>query len=377
HYRSYVQLTLNLWKVKNYPEAVHYAQESLNFAPDHPEVLAYSYSLVAQAYEKVNDYPAALHAMNQALHHSHQSDYTYVKARYYALLQDVASAMSELKKTIELNPMYFTISLMDSAFHPYHREREKLLTSLKTALESKLNQAISQMEAVQFHRYTHSKWSEGELEYNGFDNSIIDYRYKHLHPDFKQYRFVYVGGVEGKRIPYSYNRLVGEFHEHYTQLYELYMKKLPVIKQFKSLNTYVDFTTSYKEFTLFQTEFNRLVVGLTALVNRFKEKSATTQQIFKENLDLALEISAAMKKRLKQEKGKKVFNLLGVVGAILLPMKIQHDHMAESCLEKLYQRVKKVTAEARRNVELEGKHTLAIQRFAEEVLIQKPLPNIL
>jgi hypothetical protein len=116
-----------------------------------------------------------------------------------------------------------------------------------------------------------------------------------------------------------------------------------VIKQFKSLNTYVDFTTSYKEFTLFQTEFNRLVVGLTALVNRFKEKSATTQQIFKENLDLALEISAALKKRLKQEKGKKVFNLLGVVGAILLPMKIQHDHMAESCLEKLYQRVKKVT----------------------------------
>src|SRR5690606_27525096 len=44
HFRSYVQLTLNLLKIKNYKEALHYAHECINFAPNNNEILAYTYS---------------------------------------------------------------------------------------------------------------------------------------------------------------------------------------------------------------------------------------------------------------------------------------------------------------------------------------------
>src|SRR5690606_12319248 len=95
HYRSYVQLTLNLLKMNEYEDALHYAKESLNFAPENKEVLAFTYSLAARAYEKVKDIEAALFHINQAIEIDFKSDYTYERARYYVLLHDVDKAMSE------------------------------------------------------------------------------------------------------------------------------------------------------------------------------------------------------------------------------------------------------------------------------------------
>lgn len=373
HYRSYIQITLNLLKINNYEEAIHYAKESINFAPDNNELIAYSHSLAAQAYEKAKDFKAALHYINLAINYSDQSDYTYIRARYLAFLKD-AQAIPVLKLAIENDHKFFAISLMDSAFHPLHKEREALLTSMKAEIEAKLKHGISQMETIKFHQYSISRLLDCDLQYNGFDNSIIDYRYKYLHPNFKEYKFIYISGVEAGSVGYCYNNLLEEFNSHYAKLYDFYHNQLSLIKQLKGSNTFVDYHKSYNQFLYFKMEFNQLVKSISRFVHQFKEKSTAAERIFKDNLELTRENFDKMKKRLKEEKGKKVFNLLGVVGAFILPDKLKHDHNVENCLEKLNKRVKKVTEEAQKNVENVGKHSLAIQRFADEVLINKPLP---
>jgi|GEM_PF-6879203 len=375
HYRSYIQLALNLLKIKRYEEALYYAKESVNFAPDDNEILAFNHGLIAQAYEKVNQYHDALHYINQAINYNELSEYTYARARYYAFLNDVKQAMSELNETIENNNMYFALSLVDRAFHPYHLERKALLTSLKTEIEQKLINAISQMESINFYNYNSPELSNSELKYNGFNNSTVDYRYKHLHPDFKPYKVIYVGGVERGKVSYSYHNLREEFIKHYTKLIELYNQKLPLIKSLKELNTFVDYTKAYNEYLYFAIEFNQLVSSINTFVSHFKKTSMTVKQTFRENLEFSIKISSEVKKRLQEEKRKKVFNLLGVVGAFILPINKQHDHMAEYCLEELNRRAYQVLEEAKKNVQNEEKNTVAIQHFAQEVLINKPLPS--
>lgn len=375
HYRSYVQLTLNLLKMNEYEDALHYAKESLNFAPENKEVLAFTYSLAARAYEKVKDIEAALFHINQAIEIDFKSDYTYERARYYVLLHDVDKAMSELKNTIENNDRYFALSLMDSVFHTCSQEREQLLISLKQEIEGKMNHALAQLEAVKLHRYPTEVFADCEmLNYKEY-YSVVNFMYsgKRLSDCLG------TSSVSGYiNIGYSYNRLVEGFYEYYNRLTELHNKKLPIIKALGNIDTYSGYSRSYHEFTIYKEEFNELLIGIKNTVLKFKEESATAPQIFKKNLAALNEINKLVMSNLNtQRKWKSIEGLFWGLGTFFVPFSKQHSSMLLKNLEILDERLKMALDEAKKKIENEGMNTKAIKHFTEEVLINKPLPIIL
>ena len=227
HYRSYVQLTLIHLQLKNYPEALRYAKESLDFMPPNQnEINAYTYYLLARTYEKNNEIELALQHIDRAVHFNRQGNYYYEKARYHSLLNNGPDTIRALSEAIKADEKYFAASLIDPAFNPYRQEQEQLLTALKQEAELKINNAIEKLGSVTFPKY---QITSGHLDPNQF----YDYNNGAIYED------ALIEGIKGQKIIFCYRNFVDHFCENYDELhknkYEYYFNQIEASKQSRNI----------------------------------------------------------------------------------------------------------------------------------------------
>lgn len=370
HFRVYIQLTLNLLKTKNYKEAFHYAKESINFAPNNNEILAYTYSLAARASEKLKNFQGALNYINQAAKLNNQSSYIYEKARYLVKLDDISESMKELKKAIEMNSEYFAISLVDSVFLPCRNEQEQLLMSLKEELESKLNYAISQMETIQLHNYN-------------FDNER-DTTERFRYPEFPSYEVEKAGvvpkqmdvtivcywdknGKEESIKKYCYREVFWFFDFYYNQLSKLHHNKLPLVKELKKQNTYISYRKSEIEFLSYKEEYNYLIINFKRFLKNTKEAATLAKEVFIENLESVKENRNKLDDLLFKDSMKRLIPFYSWFSKTGSNDEWNDKEKASKLLRAFVQNSEYV-------IRQEEKHTAAINNLLKKVN-ERPLPD--
>lgn len=93
-FQSYIYLTLICLQLKEYEQALEYAEESIDFLPkktyyddDTKDIISYARYLAARTYEKNNNLQEALKQIEIALSwNNKKEEYHYEQARYFTLL---------------------------------------------------------------------------------------------------------------------------------------------------------------------------------------------------------------------------------------------------------------------------------------------------
>lgn len=362
HYRAYVQLTLIHLKLHNHAEALKYAKESLDNTPYNNEIKAYTNYLAARAYERNNDLEKAMHHINLALNGNRQANYIYERARYYAMLNKGEAAINALEESIKMDRRYFAISIVDSAFHPYHKERDQLLTSLKETSEESINKIINKLEAVSLPSYDLSRTHECKLDPKKFTFNSL-YAQGDLYSSKDDIR---VRAIENnKYIYYSFRNLLEVFYESYNYLEDRLKAAIKMIHIIKQNKKYEDYEQAYEEAKQRYQEMNNIVNEMNDFVIRFREKASDTRT-FLEN-----EVKAT---RLKIEKEKKTLTKLKNTRVFRFLMsdenKIKYEEL-ETKLNREYESL----AYAEDSLRNEERETKEIRRFVREVIELKPLPT--